>query len=139
VIPRGGDDEEAPDLSDTSTKPVIEVSDDPPPEELVSEDIVTGEGPEVQVGDTIAVEYVGVVYETGAEFDSSWETPGPVPFNLSPGGLIDGWIQGVPGMRVGGRRKLTIPADLAYGPTGRPPDIPPDAALVFVIDLKRIQ
>lgn len=139
ALSRGGDDESAPDLTDTSTKPVIEVPDDPPPGELVSEDLVTGEGEAVQAGDRVQVDYVGVDYETGAEFDSSWKRGQPFPFTLGAGDVIPGWDQGVEGMRVGGRRQLTIPPDLAYGPQGQPPDIAPNATLVFVIDLRRIE
>jgi peptidylprolyl isomerase len=136
VIARSGgsDDGGSGDLTDLSTKPSIEPPDSAPPEELVKRDIVTGEGAEAKEGDNLKVEYVGVVYANGKEFDSSWGRE-PFTFQLGSGSVIPGWDQGVAGMRVGGRRELTIPPDLAYGPQGSPPAIPPNATLIFVIDL----
>jgi peptidylprolyl isomerase len=139
LVARGGsDDEGGSDLTDTSTKPAIEVSDEAPPTELVSEDIVTGDGDEAQAGDQVTVQYVGVDYETGEEFDSSWENPEPFQFELGAGAVIPGWDEGVAGMRVGGRRQLVVPPDLAYGAQGQPPAIGPNATLVFVIDLVEV-
>jgi peptidylprolyl isomerase len=136
LVARGGDDDEGgSDLTDTSTKPVIEVPSDPPPTELEIEDIVEGDGDEAAQGDQVEVQYVGVDYDTGEEFDTSWGNPEPFQFELGAGSVIPGWDQGVEGMRVGGRRQLTIPPDLAYGPQGQPPAIAPNATLVFVIDL----
>lgn len=133
----GGEDEgsSSSDLTDTSVKPVIEVPDEPAPTELVSEDIVPGDGATAAAGDALTVQYVGVDYETGAQFDASWDTGQPFEFELGAGGVIPGWDEGIEGMQVGGRRMLTIPPDLAYGPQGSPPDIGANATLVFVIDL----
>ena len=81
------------------------------------------------------MQYVGVDYETGKEFDASWDRGQPFPFQLGAGNVIEGWDEGVAGMKVGGRRELIIPPDLAYGKQGSPPAIGPDATLIFVIDL----
>ena len=85
------------------------------------------------------MQYVGVNYSNGEEFDSSWSTGQPFEFQLGSGGVIPGWDEGIPGMKVGGRRELIIPPDLAYGQQGRPPDIGPDETLVFVVDLVDVQ
>lgn len=85
------------------------------------------------------MQYVGVDYETGKEFDASWDRGEPFPFQLAVGMVIPGWDQGLEGMKVGGQRELVIPARLAYGKQGSPPAIGPDATLVFVIDLLGIQ
>ena len=140
LIGRGGsDDGGSADNTDTSTKPEVEIPDGPPPEELVVEDIVTGDGEEARAGDTVSVNYVGVDYETGEQFDASWDRGEEFPFRLGGGEVIPGWDQGVEGMKVGGRRQLVIPPDLAYGAQGQPPEIAPNATLVFVIDLVAIQ
>ena len=139
LVGRGGsDDSSGGDLTDTSTKPEIEVSGDPPPTELEIDDIVEGDGAEAKAGDDVTVQYVGVDYETGEQFDASWDRNEPFQFKLGSGQVIPGWDEGVEGMKVGGRRELTIPPDLAYGPQGQPPDIGPNATLVFVIDLVSI-
>ena len=139
VVGRGGsDDSSGSDLTDTSVKPQIEVPDEAPPTELEIDDIVEGDGAEAKAGDDVTVQYVGVDYETGEQFDASWDRNEPFPFKLGSGSVIPGWDEGVEGMRVGGRRELTIPPDLAYGEQGRPPDIGPNATLVFVIDLVSI-
>ncbi len=140
LIGRGGGGEEdsggdGSALTDTSVKPQVEVPDEPPPSELVSTDIVTGEGATAVAGDQVTVQYVGVDYETGEQFDASWDNGQPFPFQLGAGQVIPGWDQGVEGMKVGGRRELTIPPDLAYGKQGSPPAIKPNSTLVFVIDL----
>lgn len=146
VISLGGDDDESSgdagasaDLTDTETKPVIEVPDEEPPPELVVEDIVEGDGPEATAGDQLVVDYVGVDYGTGAQFDASWDAGQEFPFELGAGNVIPGWDEGLEGMKAGGRRQLTIPPDLAYGAAGSPPAIGPDATLVFVVDLREIQ
>jgi peptidylprolyl isomerase len=120
------------------TKPVVNVS----PSEcstkhLVKTDLVPGTGTIALAGQTVTVNYVGVLCKTGKEFDSSWSRgqPSSFPLTAAPGGVIQGWVEGIPGMRVGGRRELIIPASLAYGTTGRPPTIPPNSPLVFVVDL----
>jgi peptidylprolyl isomerase len=118
-----------------ASKPVVNVPSGPAPAKLVTTDLVPGTGKTVQSGQTVTVNYVGVLYKTGKEFDSSWKTGQPARFPLTPGGLIQGWLQGIPGMKVGGRRELIIPANLAYGKSGRPPTIPPNSPLVFVVDL----
>jgi peptidylprolyl isomerase len=135
----GGDDDSASTSTDTSTKPVVDVPSGDPPTELVSEDIVVGDGATAEAGDQVTVQYVGVDYSTGKQFDASWDNGQPFPFQLGGGQVIPGWDQGVEGMKVGGRRELTIPPDLAYGAQGSPPDIGPDATLVFVIDLLDVQ
>lgn len=132
----GGDDGDAGEVSDDlASKPTIEVPTGSAPTELVSEDIVTGDGATAEQGDTVEVQYVGVDYETGEEFDTSWGGGEPFSFQLGSGQVIPGWDQGVEGMKVGGRRELIVPPDLAYGAQGSPPTIGPNATLVFVIDL----
>jgi peptidylprolyl isomerase len=141
VLLTGGGEEDGADgedLTDTSTKPAIAVPDEEPPGELVVEDIVEGEGEPAQAGDQVTVEYVGVDYDNGEQFDASWDNGQPFPFELGAGQVIEGWDQGVEGMREGGRRQLTIPPDLAYGEQGSPPTIGPNATLVFVVDLVSI-
>lgn len=118
-----------------ATKPVVTVPKTPAPKQLVTKDLVTGTGQVAQAGQTVTVNYVGVLYKTGTEFDSSWKSNQPFTTALSTGSVIPGWVQGIPGMKVGGRRELIIPAALAYGKAGRPPTIPPNSALVFVVDL----
>jgi peptidylprolyl isomerase len=119
-------------------KPVVTVPTGPAPTKLVTKDLVTGTGATVKPGQTVTVNYVGDLYKTGTEFDSSWKTGQPATFPLTTGGVIAGWVQGIPGMKVGGRRELIIPASLAYGKTGRPPTIPANSPLVFVVDLLSI-
>ena len=119
-------------------KPVVAVPPGPAPTKLVIKDLVVGTGQTAKVGDTVTVNYVGVLDKTGKEFDSSWKTGQPASFPLTHGGVIAGWVNGIPGMKVGGRRELIIPSDQAYGKTGRSPTIPPNAALVFVVDLLSI-
>ncbi|WP_299563913.1 FKBP-type peptidyl-prolyl cis-trans isomerase [uncultured Mycolicibacterium sp.] len=113
-------------------KPEIEFPDGPAPTELVIEDLIVGEGPEATPGAQVEVHYVGVEYDTGEEFDSSWNRGESIEFPLR--GLIQGWQDGIPGMRVGGRRKLTIPPHLAYGPAGGGHRLS-GKTLIFVIDL----
>lgn len=100
---------------------------------LKYEDIECGEGEEAGRGDTVSVKYRGAL-ENGKEFDS-----GTYPFQIGSGTVIPGWEEGIAGMKVGGKRKLTIPPDLAYGPQGRPPVIPPNATLIFDVELLEIQ
>jgi peptidylprolyl isomerase len=137
VISATGDDEESPAAE--ATKPEVEVPDGPPPSELETTDITEGEGTEAQPGDTVEVEYVGVSYSDGQEFDSSWEREEPFSFQLGSGQVIPGWDEGLVGMKVGGRRELVIPPDLAYGKQGSPPAIGPNETLVFVVDLIDVQ
>lgn len=125
--------------TDLEEKPTPQVA-DAPADKLEIEDIVEGDGPEAKKGDTLSVQYVGVAQSNGQEFDSSWSR-GAQPFELELGAgmVIPGWDQGLEGMKAGGRRQLTIPGDLAYGPAGSPPAIGPDETLVFVVDLESIK
>lgn len=116
-------------------KPVVKVPAGPPPNQLVTRDLVTGTGSAARAGQTITVNYVGVIYKTGKQFDSSWDRKQPFTTPLSNGSVIPGWVKGIAGMKVGGRRELIIPPNLAYGKSGSPPTIPPNATLVFVVDL----
>jgi peptidylprolyl isomerase len=131
--------EEGGDPKDLDKKPRVDVPKGDPPEKLVTDDIVKGKGTVAKKGDEVEVQYVGVLFEGGTEFDASWNTGEPFSFELGAGNVIKGWDQGVAGMREGGRRKLVIPPDLAYGPSGQPPSIPPDATLVFVVDLLEVK
>jgi peptidylprolyl isomerase len=132
-------DTPAGDSTDTKVKPVIEVPDAAPPAVLVEEELVEGTGPAAKKGDEVTVQYVGVGYESGEEFDASWDRGEPFAFQLGAGQVIKGWDEGVEGMRVGGRRQLTIPPDLAYGEAGSPPAIGPEETLIFVVDLVAIK
>jgi peptidylprolyl isomerase len=118
-------------------KPEIPKPTGQPPPKLEAKDIVKGKGKAAKEGDKVTVQYVGVSFSTGEEFDASWERDEPFEFTLGNGEVIPGWDQGVVGMKVGGRRELTIPPELAYGPQGQPPSIGPNETLVFVIDLKK--
>lgn len=115
-------------------KPVIEPATEPAPQDLVIEDTVVGDGAEAQPGGFVEVHYVGVDYETNQEFDSSWGRGQSIEFPLT--GLIAGWQEGIPGMKVGGRRKLVIPPEKAYGPAGGAHPLS-GRTLTFVIDLIR--
>lgn len=139
LIGRGGGDDSGSDPADLGTKPVIEASSETPPTELETEDIVVGDGAEATEGDTVSVQYVGALFDTGEEFDASWDRGEPFQFTLGGGEVIQGWDDGVAGMKVGGRRKLVIPPDLGYGPQGSPPTIPGNATLVFIVDLEDVQ
>ncbi|KAB1657287.1 FKBP-type peptidyl-prolyl cis-trans isomerase [Pseudoclavibacter chungangensis] len=119
-------------MSETErTKPEIEFPEGPAPAELVIEDIIIGDGPEALASSTVKVHYLGVEYESGEEFDSSWSRGEPIDFPLAA--LVKGWQEGIPGMRVGGRRKLILTPSLAYGTAGGHPLS--GKTLVFVIDL----
>jgi peptidylprolyl isomerase len=141
LIARGGGDgsDTGTVSSDLNEKPTIDVPSGSPPAELVSKDIVTGDGATAEQGDTVKVQYVGVDYATGKEFDSSWDSGQPFTFQIGAGNVIPGWDQGVEGMQVGGRRELIVPPGLAYGAQGSPPAIAPNATLVFAIDLLDVQ
>jgi peptidylprolyl isomerase len=129
--------EQAPQDLDTSTKPKVTVPEGEPPAGLEIKDLKDGDGATAKAGDSVTVQYVGVSYSTGKQFDASWDTPGAQPFSftLGAGEVIPGWDQGVAGMKVGGRRQLTIPPQLGYGEAGAPPDIAPNETLIFVVDL----
>jgi peptidylprolyl isomerase len=125
---------------DLSRKPAIPRQKGSPPSTLVTQDIVKGTGATATAGETVTVRYVGVRFRDGQQFDASWDRPQKsFPFPLGAGQVIQGWDKGVAGMKVGGRRQLTIPPDLAYGAQGFPPDILPNETLIFVVDLKKVQ
>ena len=119
----------------STTKPEIDFPGDVAPADLVIEDLALGEGPEAKAGDSISAHYVGVSHATGEEFDASWNRGSPLEFRLGVGQVIKGWDLGIVGMKVGGRRKLTIPPDLAYGDRGAGGAIKPGETLIFVVDL----
>ena len=114
------------------TKPEIDAPEGPAPAELVIEDIIVGDGAEAQASSTVDVHYLGVEYDSGEQFDASWDRGSSIEFPLSR--LVKGWQEGIPGMKVGGRRKLIVPPALAYGPAGmgHPRS---GKTLIFVIDL----
>jgi peptidylprolyl isomerase len=116
-------------------KPEIDFPGGEPPAELEITDLWEGEGEVATAGDTVRVHYVGVAYSTGEEFDASWNMGDPLEFRLGVGQVIAGWDRGVQGMRVGGRRQLVIPPDLAYGDRGAGQAIAPGETLIFVCDL----
>ncbi|MFE5535317.1 FKBP-type peptidyl-prolyl cis-trans isomerase [Streptomyces sp. NPDC056492] len=122
-------------MSNQLEKPEIDFPDFPVPKDLVIEDIWEGDGAEATAGNKVSVHYVGVSYSTGEEFDASWNRGAPLQFILGIGQVIPGWDQGVQGMKVGGRRKLVIPAHLAYGDNSPTPAIKPGETLIFVCDL----
>jgi len=121
------------------TKPKVTVPSGAAPKQLEEIEVVEGDGAEAKSGDKVTVQYVGVGYESEEEFDSSWSRNEPFSFSLGAGEVIKGWDQGVAGMKVGGRRELIIPANLAYGPEGSPPVIGQNETLIFVIDLLKVE
>jgi peptidylprolyl isomerase len=116
-------------------RPTIDKPEGDVPFDLGVEDLVVGDGDEAKAGRKVGVHYVGVAFSSGEEFDASWDRGRPFEFKLGKGQVIPGWDQGVQGMRVGGRRKLTIPSALAYGARGAGGVIKPNEPLVFVVDL----
>ena len=118
-----------------NTKPEIDFIEGPAPDDLVITDLVVGDGAEAVAGGRVEVHYVGVDFETGEQFDASWDRGESITFPLA--GLIAGWQEGIPGMRVGGRRQLVIPPRLAYGEAGG--HRLAGRTLVFVIDLLNVQ
>lgn len=123
--------------TDMSSKPEIPKPSGKEPTKLVKTDIVKGKGATAKAGDNVVVHYVGVLFSDGEQFDASWDSGRPFPFVLGQGDVIPGWDQGVEGMKVGGRRLLTIPPDLAYGEAGQG-SIGPNATLVFAVDLLNV-
>lgn len=125
--------------ADIAKKPTVPKGTGAAPTALKAETLIAGSGPEIKNGQQATVQYVGVLFKNGKEFDTSWGK-GKQPFQFAIGGgqVIPGWDQGVLGMKVGERRRLTIPADLAYGAQGSPPKIGPNEPLIFDIDLKKI-
>ena len=116
-------------------KPDVGPIEGAPPAELLIEDITVGDGDEARPGQQVNVHYVGVAHSTGKEFDASYNRGAPLDFALGAGQVIAGWDQGVTGMKVGGRRKLTIPPHLGYGAQGAGGVIKPNETLIFVVDL----
>ena len=125
--------------ADTSKKPKVVVPKGAPPKQLEEVEIVEGSGAEAKKGDEVTVQYVGVGYESEEEFDSSWSRSEPFGFTLGAGMVIPGWDQGVEGMKVGGRRELIIPPELAYGATPPSPAIGPNETLIFIVDLLAVE
>jgi peptidylprolyl isomerase len=117
------------------TRPKVTVPACAPPSSLVVNDLERGTGAGAKSGDKVTVQYAGVGFNTGKEFDASWNRGEPFEFQLGAGQVIPGWDKGVEGMKVGGRRELIIPPELAYGASGSPPSIGPNETLVFVVDL----
>ena len=126
-------------MSNQPTRPEIDFPGDQPPTELVIEDITVGDGPEAVAGTPCAAHYVGVAHSTGEEFDASWNRGEPLEFRLGVGMVIAGWDQGIEGMKVGGRRRLTIPPHLGYGDRGAGAAIKPGETLIFVVDLMDVR
>lgn len=125
--------------TDLKKKPAIPKATGKAPTELQASDVVTGTGAEAKSGDKVTVQYVGVLFADGKQFDTSWQKGRkPFEFTVGQGAVIAGWDEGIPGMKVGGRRILVIPADKGYGAAGSPPSIPANAPLVFVVDLKKV-
>ncbi len=118
-----------------SDKPAVEIPDGPPPTELVLDDLTVGDGAEAVAGTTCTMQYVGVAWSSKQQFDASWDRGQPFTFGLGQGQVIGGWDQGVAGMKVGGRRRLTIPPELGYGARGAGGAIKGGETLVFVVDL----
>ncbi len=109
-----------------------------PPEELVVQDLIKGKGRSAHKGDEITVQYVGVNYRNGEEFDASWRYGKPFTFELGAGFVVPGWEEGLEGMEVGAQRELIIPPELGYG-YRRQEGIPPGSTLVFVVDLLKVE
>jgi len=124
--------------TDLSSKPTIPKQSGEEPTKVVVKDIVKGKGKAAKLDDSVTVHYVGSSYATRQEFEASWDGGKTAEFALTKGQLIDGWVEGIPGMKVGGRRMLIIPSELAYGAQGSPPSIGPNETLIFVIDLKKV-
>lgn len=125
-------------MEDTSQRPTITVPEGDAPTDLVVEDHVVGDGAEAAAGVQANVDYVGVSWSTGAEFDASWNRGDTLSFTIGAGQVISGWDQGVAGMKVGGRRTITIPPHLGYGAAGAGGVIGPNETLIFTVDLRSI-
>ncbi|KRF04671.1 peptidylprolyl isomerase [Arthrobacter sp. Soil782] len=121
------------------TKPEVDFPGEDLPADLIIKDLIEGTGREAEVGDTVSAHYVGVAFSTGEEFDSSWNRGTPLDFRIGVGQVIQGWDQGIPGMKVGGRRRLEIPPHLAYGDSGAGSAIAPGESLIFIVDLMGVR
>lgn len=119
----------------TTEKPEVQIPDGDPTYQLEVEDLVVGEGEEAAAGHLVEVHYVGVAWSDGNQFDASWDRGDTFKFGLGKGQVIQGWDEGVVGMKVGGRRRITIPPMLGYGKRGAGGVIGPDETLVFIVDL----
>jgi peptidylprolyl isomerase len=122
-----------------SDKPLVDPHLGPAPDDLLVEDLVVGTGEEAKTGQSAVVHYVGVGVSSGEEFDASWNRGEPFVFSLGEGYVIQGWDRGVVGMKVGGRRRLVIPAHLGYGDRGAGGVIAPGETLIFVVDLLELR
>ena len=116
-------------------KPDVTIPEGTPPSNLLIEDEIVGDGDEAVAGQNVSVHYVGVSWSTGEQFDASWDRMEPFQFGLGRRQVIQGWDDGVQGMKVGGRRRLTIPPEMGYGSAGAGGVIGPNETLVFVVDL----
>ena len=119
---------------DLGKKPVVKLPGGEPPKELLFKDLTVGTGAVVKADTSATFQYVGISWSTGKQFDASWDRGQPFTSRLSKGSLINGWVNAIPGMKVGGRRLLIIPPDQGYGASGQGADIGPNETLVFVID-----
>ncbi|MDQ3677152.1 MAG: FKBP-type peptidyl-prolyl cis-trans isomerase [Actinomycetota bacterium] len=122
---------------DLTTKPLVPTPAGPPPDELITEDVVVGDGAAAKPGDNVTVQYVGVSFSDGKQFDASWDRGRPFDFPLGAGRVIQGWDYGVTGMKEGGRRTLVVPPSLGYGSRAMGP-IAANETLVFVVDLVKV-
>jgi len=128
-----------PPAAGAADKPTNAKPSGPAPTTLQVQDLTPGTGPAAAAGDLLTVNYVGAIYETGQEFDNSYDRGEPFQLELGSGMVIPGWEQGLVGLKEGGRRQLTIPPDLGYGPEGTSDgSIPPNSTLIFVVDLVKI-
>lgn len=135
----GEDEAEAPDLATKpELLPVLPDDRGDPPATLVVEDLVTGEGEAAHAGARLTVHFVGASWASGEQFDATWDRGQPYSFMLGEGEVIAAWDEGLAGMRVGGRRALTVPPDLAYGDRGSAAGIEPGETVVFIVDLLEV-
>jgi peptidylprolyl isomerase len=125
--------------SPMTEKPEVDFYEGDTPTDLVITDLVVGDGDEAKAGQQVKVHYVGVAHSTGEEFDASYNRGAPLDFPLGAGRVIQGWDQGVVGMKVGGRRQLVIPPHLGYGDRGAGGVIKPGETLIFVVDLVAVR
>lgn len=126
---------------DLKVKPGIDIADVLPGTTLIKKDIVVGTGATVKTGDSLTARYVGVAWGSNEQFDASWDRKGQeeIPFTLAKGSVIDGWTEGLPGMKVGGRRLLIVPPAKGYGDQGQGTSIPGGETLVFIVDAKKTE